>query len=104
MTVLDAFAVLVLLVLLASVIAIVILLGSLPGHIARNRHHPHTTAVTIAGWVGLVFVPLWPLALIWAYLDVPAPNGSGANIDELRRRIGALENALQTQRMKEAAE
>ncbi len=30
--------------------------------------------MTVAGWVTLIFgFVLWPLALIWAYVDVPAP-------------------------------
>jgi hypothetical protein len=29
--------------------------------------------VTVAGWVTLIFgFALWPIALIWAYVDVPA--------------------------------
>ena len=29
--------------------------------------------MTVAGWVTLIFgFALWPVALIWAYVDVPA--------------------------------
>ena len=52
------------------------------GMIAKQRNHPWTQAVTVAGWVTLLlgFV-LWPVALIWAYVDVPAPRrGGGAMI------------------------
>ena len=45
----------------------------LPGHIAKKRGHPWAEAVTVGGWVTLIFgFVLWPLALIWAYVDVPA--------------------------------
>jgi hypothetical protein len=45
----------------------------LPGHIAKIRNHPQAEAVTVAGWVTLIFgFALWPLALIWAYVDAPA--------------------------------
>ena len=104
MTVLDVFAIVVLLVLLASIAVIVILLGSLPGNIARKRAHPHTDAVTIAGWVGLIFVLLWPVALIWAYLDVPGTVDGGADTEDLHRRVAALEEAIKRGRVKEAAE
>jgi hypothetical protein len=47
----------------------------LPGSIAKKRGHPWAQAVTVAGWVTLLFgFVLWPIALIWAYVDVPAPR------------------------------
>jgi Protein of unknown function (DUF3302) len=31
--------------------------------------------VRVAGWITLIFgFALWPIALIWAYVDVPAPR------------------------------
>lgn len=73
MSFLDIFAWIVLLILLASALAMFFIAGSLPGHIARGRGHPWAQAVTVAGWVTLIcgFV-LWPIALIWAYVDIPA--------------------------------
>jgi hypothetical protein len=73
--VLDVFAWIVLLILAASAVAIFFIAGSLPGHIARSRHHPWAQAVAVAGWVTLLcgFV-LWPLALIWAFVDIPVPR------------------------------
>lgn len=73
MSVLDIFAVLVLIVLIATIAAIFIALGMLPGHIAKKRKHPWAEAVTIGGWATLIFgFVFWPLVLIWAYVDVPA--------------------------------
>lgn len=70
---LDIFAWIVLLILVASALAIFFIAGSLPGHIAKTRGHPHAEAVTVAGWVTLIFgFALWPIVLIWAYVDVPA--------------------------------
>ena len=71
---LDLFAWIVLVVLAASTIAVVFIMGALPGQIARSPGDPRAQAVTVAGWITLVlgFV-LWPIALIWAYVDVPAP-------------------------------
>ena len=79
MSTLDVLAWIVLLILVASAIAIVFIAGSLPGSIAKKRGHPWAEAVQVAGWVTLIcgFV-LWPVALIWAYVDVPAPPKGGA--------------------------
>ena len=75
MAVLDIFAWIVLLILLVSAVAMFFIAGSLPGHIAKSRNHPWAQAVAVAGWVTLLcgFV-LWPIALIWAFVDVPAPR------------------------------
>jgi membrane-bound acyltransferase YfiQ involved in biofilm formation len=72
---LDIFAWIVLVVLVLSTAAVAIFLAALPGSIARKRNHPWAQAVTVAGWVTffLGFV-LWPLAVIWAYVDVPAAH------------------------------
>jgi Protein of unknown function (DUF3302) len=73
MSFLDLFAWLVLIILAASTIAVIVFLAMLPGMIAKQRQHPWSQAVTVAGWATLLlgFV-LWPAALIWAYVDVPA--------------------------------
>jgi prepilin signal peptidase PulO-like enzyme (type II secretory pathway) len=69
---LDLFAWVVLIVLLGVTVFVVWLLGSLPGHVAQRRGHPWADAVSVAGWVTLIFgFVLWPLALIWAYVDIP---------------------------------
>jgi hypothetical protein len=70
---LDIFAWFVLIVLVASTVAVVIFLAMLPGMIAKSRHHPWAQAVNIAGWVTFFLgFALWPIVLIWAYVDVPA--------------------------------
>jgi hypothetical protein len=71
--VLDVFAWIVLLILIVSAVAMIAIAGSLPGHIARTRHHPQEQAVRMAGWITLFLaLPLWPVVLIWAYVDWPA--------------------------------
>jgi uncharacterized BrkB/YihY/UPF0761 family membrane protein len=73
MAFIDIFAIIVLLVAIASAIGIFLILGIAPGYIARRRGHPWAQAVAVAGWVTLIFgFVLWPLAFIWAYVDVPA--------------------------------
>lgn len=72
----DIFAWIVLIVLVAIVVGIFVALGALPGYVAHKRGHPWAEAVQIGGWVTLIcgFV-LWPLALVWAYVDIPAKSG-----------------------------
>jgi hypothetical protein len=73
MSLLDIFAWIVLLILVASALAMFFIAGYLPGHIAKSRGHPWAQAVTVAGWVTLIFgFVLWPVVLIWAYVDIPA--------------------------------
>ena len=69
---LDIFAWIVLLVLVATLVALVVALGMMPGRIARRRGHPWAEAVAVGSWATLIcgFV-LWPLVLIWAYVDFP---------------------------------
>lgn len=69
----DIFAWIVLIVLAVSTVAVIVFLAMLPGMVARRRNHPWAQAVTVGGWVTLFlgFV-LWPIVLIWAYVDVPA--------------------------------
>jgi hypothetical protein len=71
----DIFAWIVLVIVAVTLVAVFCLMGALPGHIARRRGHPYADAVKVAGWVTLIFgFALWPIALIWAYVDVPAPR------------------------------
>ena len=68
---LDIFAWIVLLVLVATLVALVAL-GMMPGRIARRRGHPWAEAVAVGSWATLIFgFVFWPLVLIWAYVDVP---------------------------------
>jgi prepilin signal peptidase PulO-like enzyme (type II secretory pathway) len=72
MSMLDLFAWIVFIVLVASLLAVFVGLGMLPGRVARQRHHPYAEAVAIGGWVTLIFgFVFWPLVMIWAYVDVP---------------------------------
>jgi hypothetical protein len=73
MSTIDIFAWIVLLVLVATLVAVFVALGTMPGRIARRRGHPWAEAVTVGSWATLIFgFVFWPLILIWAYVDVPA--------------------------------
>jgi hypothetical protein len=77
----DVFAWIVLVVLVASTMTVVVFMAMLPGIIAKRRNHPWAQAVTVAGWVTLFFgFVLWPVAVTWAYVDVPArPKGEASS-------------------------
>lgn len=68
---LDYFALLVLLILGIVMVAGLVVIGMMPGRIARERHHPQADAISVCGWWGLVTLGiLLPLAYIWAYTRV----------------------------------
>jgi hypothetical protein len=81
-------------------------LGSLPGSIARSRNHPQTDAINICGWMGIITIVLWPIAMVWAYLvpgrPITGPEpGEGedraaltAKLRQVSQRIAAIESKL----------
>jgi len=74
---LDIFALIVLLVLIGVGVFVWIMLGMLPGKIARSRNHPQADAINMCGWCGAFTMGLlMPLAFIWAYTK---PNASKTN-------------------------
>jgi Protein of unknown function (DUF3302) len=52
----------------AALVWALYIVGSLPGRIARDRGHPHATAISVCGWLGLPTLVLWPVALMLAYV------------------------------------
>lgn len=76
----DIFALIILIVLVATGLAIWALLGLLPGKIARERHHPQADAISVCGWCGAITLGiLSPIAFIWAFTN-PDATLSGAPI------------------------
>jgi Protein of unknown function (DUF3302) len=67
----DIAAIVLLAAILLVACIVLILLGSLPGAIAKKRNHPQADAVTALGWVGLIFVFCWPIAIAWAFVGTP---------------------------------
>ena len=88
-------------VLLVIITAVIVILGSLPGKIAKERGHPYVEAVNVASWVGIFTGILWPLVFIWAFLPVTIGRDGGtaeggqpsAELAELKQRLAALEAA-----------
>ncbi|QDV24203.1 DUF3302 domain-containing protein [Aureliella helgolandensis] len=65
---LDVFAIIILLVLGFALVGVWVLLGMMPGRIARGRNHPQADAVSVCGWWGVITMGLLlPVAFIWAY-------------------------------------
>jgi hypothetical protein len=92
MDALDIFALLVIALLIAVVIWLVVLLGSMPGNIARKRNHPQAEAITALGWIGIITMGAsWLVAIAWAYY---IPSGNEQSPD-LEKRIESLESRLQ---------
>jgi len=67
---LDWFALFVLLVLAVAAVAGWVVLGMMPGRIARKRKHPQSDAIAVCGWWGVITMGLLlPIAYIWAYTN-----------------------------------
>jgi uncharacterized membrane protein YidH (DUF202 family) len=57
-------------ILLFSIVVIIvgiIKVHELPGIIAKKRSHPQKDAIHVTSLLGLLILPLWFIALIWAY-------------------------------------
>jgi Protein of unknown function (DUF3302) len=82
--VLDAFAFVVFAVLIAVAVIVFVSLGKLPGQLARKWGHPQAAAINVASWIGMATGGLlWPLALIWAFIDPSRSHASGRETDQL---------------------
>jgi len=67
----DKLSIVSLFLILFAVIIIVwgiAVVHTLPGRIAKKRHHSQAEAIEITAYLGLLVFPLWMAALIWAYL------------------------------------
>ena len=88
---LGIFALIVLVILVATVIGIVVWLAMLPGKIAFKREHPQAEAIRMAGWLGILTGVVWILALIWAYTRV----GASPQVDDgIMQQLSDLEGRL----------
>ena len=80
-------------ILLAVVIWLVVLLGSMPGNIAKKRGHPQTEAIQALGWIGIITLGIsWFIAIAWAYTN---PSGNSSADLDLDARIKAIEGQLE---------
>ena len=87
---LEIFALIVLFVLAAAAIWLVVLIGNIPGNIARAAEHPQAEAISILAWVGLLTLGIgWFVALVWAKAKPLAPG------PQLEQRVRQLEEELE---------
>lgn len=64
---LDIFALIVLVVIIAAIVFIFVTIGRIPGDIARKAQHPQTDAINLLAWFGLLAGGVgWLAALIWS--------------------------------------
>jgi hypothetical protein len=90
---LDIFALIVIAILLATVIWLVVLFGSMPGNIAKKRGHPQADAIQALGWIGVITLGVsWFIGIVWAYTK---PIGGSSTDLALDARIKTLESQLE---------
>ena len=93
MGILDIFALIVMGILLAMTIWLVVLLGSMPGKIAKAHGHPQAEAIQVLGWIGIITLGIsWFIAITWAYTK---PIGKASTHSGLDARVKALENQIE---------
>lgn len=86
---LDLFALVVLAVLCATGIWLIVLIGNIPGNIARAASHPQAEAISYLAWIGLVTMGVgWFVALVWAKFK------PGVTSEELEQRVKLLEEKI----------
>ena len=86
---LNIFALIVMFVVAAVLIWLLVLLGNLPGKIARKREHPQADAITALGWIGIITMGVaWLIAIVWAYTK---PLTNSGQLSELQERVADLE-------------
>jgi uncharacterized membrane-anchored protein len=86
---LNIFALIVMFVVAAVLIWLVVLLGSFPGKIARERKHPQADAITALSWIGLITLGAgWLVAIVWAYSK---PLTNSGQLSDLQERVAELE-------------
>jgi hypothetical protein len=97
MTALDVAALLILAIVAVAVVCLLVALAIVPGRIAQRRQHPQTDAIRVSGYLGILFAPLWLVALIWAYTrsGISEVESAVASVNErvtmLERRLGVAD-------------
>ena len=68
MELIDVATIAIIIFVVATLVAFVLWLASVPGKVAHARGHAQADAVTAAGWLSLLTLfSIWPFVLIWAY-------------------------------------
>lgn len=90
---LEIFALIVLVVLIATAITLLVIIGNLPGKMARAAGHPQAEAINLLAWVGLLTLGVgWVIALVWVKVKpVNAAPAVTDKLQDLENRLGQLE-------------
>lgn len=93
------FAWFVIAVLFSVIVAAIVALGSLPGRIARQKNHPHASAIEAASWLGLLLGGVgWAIAFVWALVPLGSTSTADASyqqqIADLQAEVQSLKNQL----------
>jgi uncharacterized protein DUF3302 len=107
---LNYFALFLLIFVVVVLFYAIIAIHDIPYKIAESREHPHQDAIHAAGWVSLFTLhAIWPFLWIWAMAyrlergwgfahrgsaPVGGPPTTPTELEDLRRRIAALENQI----------
>lgn len=105
---LDIISLAILLLIVVMGLGVVLVLGWLPGNVAQKRHSPWAEAINVAGWIGLLFPPIWMGALICAFIRPRTGEGASIALTEnetrdlaaavaaVARRMGELESGMKS--------
>ncbi|PLW66832.1 DUF3302 domain-containing protein [Pseudohalioglobus lutimaris] len=89
---LDIFALIVLGVICAAAIWLIVMIGNIPGNIARAAEHPQADAISVLAWIGLLTAGIgWFVALVWSKTKPITASAA------LEQRVAELEKQLQSQ-------
>lgn len=95
---LDMFALIVLIVIVATTIFIFVTIGRIPGDIARKAEHPQAEAINLLAWFGLLAGGVgWAAALIWSKTQAATSDATAiqARLATLEQRLARLEGEAQ---------
>lgn len=87
---LDIFALVVILVIVALAIWLIITIAAIPGKLAIQNNNPQVQAINTLAWLGLLTLGVfWVAALVWAQIKYPE------QANNLEQRIAELKASQQ---------
>lgn len=90
---LELFALVVILVLVSAAIWLLVVIGNIPGNMARTANHPQAEAINMLAWVGLLTAGIgWFAALVWAKAKpISPPADLELRLQQLEDKVGQME-------------
>ena len=65
----SVFALAVIVLAISIIIIGIAVIHTYPGRVAKARRHPQAKAIEVTSLLGLLILPLWFFAAIWAWSD-----------------------------------